>query len=63
MLQKVELVKKNLKMIVDVHDEPRKKDKNDPYCFGKKEGKTVYKTLDDGLFEREDEHFHFFMTR
>ncbi len=45
LLHKLELVKKNLKMIVDVHDEPCKKDKNDPYCFGQKEGKTVYKTL------------------
>jgi hypothetical protein len=45
LLRKLELVKNNLKMIVDVHDEPCKKDKNDPYCFGQKEGKTVYKTL------------------
>jgi len=45
LLDKLDLVKKQLKMIADVHDEPCKKDKSDPYCFGQKEGKTVHKTL------------------
>jgi len=45
MLHKLGLVKENLKLIADVHNEPCKKDKNDPYCFGMKEGKTVNKTL------------------
>jgi hypothetical protein len=45
LLRKLDLVKDNLKMIADVHDEPCKKDKSDPYCFGQKEGKTVHKTL------------------
>jgi hypothetical protein len=45
LLHKLGLVKGKLKMIADVHDEPCKKDKNDPYCFGQKEGKTVHKTL------------------
>jgi hypothetical protein len=45
LLHKLGLVKENLKLIADVHDEPCKKDKMDPYCFGQKEGKTVHKTL------------------
>jgi len=45
LLRKLELVKNDLKMIADIHDEPCKKDKSDPYCFGQKEGKTVHKTL------------------
>lgn len=45
LLDKLGLVKKELKLIADVHDEPCKKDKADPYCFGQKDGKTVHKTL------------------
>ncbi len=45
LLRKLEIVKENVKLIADVHNEPCKKDKNDPYCFGQKEGKTVHKTL------------------
>jgi hypothetical protein len=45
MLHKLGFVKENLKLIADVHNEPCKKDKTDPYCFGMKEGKTVNKTL------------------
>lgn len=45
LLNKLDLVKKDLKLIADVHDEHCKKDRTDPYCFGLKEGKTVHKTL------------------
>nr|MDO8115943.1 hypothetical protein [Candidatus Sigynarchaeota archaeon] len=45
LLRKLDIVKENLKLIADVHNEPCKKDKTDPYCFGQKEGKTVHKTL------------------
>lgn len=45
MLHKLGFVKENLKLIADVHNEPCKKVKTDPYCFGMKEGKTVNKTL------------------
>jgi hypothetical protein len=44
-LSKLGFIDGQLKMIVDVHQEKCKKDKTDPYCFGQKEGKTVYKTL------------------
>src|SRR5271157_3273379 len=45
MLHELGLVKDHFKLIADVHNEPCEKDKNDPYCFGQKEGKTVHKTL------------------
>ncbi len=45
LLYKLDFVRKDLKLIADVHDEHCKKNKQDPYCFGQKEGKTVHKTL------------------
>jgi len=45
LLDKLGYIKKDLKLIADVHNEPCEKDKTDPYCFGQKVGKTVNKTL------------------
>ena len=45
LLNRLGFVKGSLKLIADVHDDPCKKDKDDPYCYGKKDGKTVHKTL------------------
>lgn len=39
------LIKSELKLIADYTDTPCKKNKEDSYCFGKKEGKTVHRTL------------------
>jgi len=39
------LIKKEVKLIADYHEEPCKKDVDDIYCFGTKEGHTVHKTL------------------
>ena len=44
-LKSSHLVKSELKLIADYTDTPCKKNKEDPYCFGKKEGKTVHRTL------------------
>jgi hypothetical protein len=45
LLMKNRIIKKELKLIADYHEEPCKKDKTDLYCFGTKKGKTVHKTL------------------
>lgn len=44
-LRGANLVRTNLKLIGDYTEEPCKKNKEDPYCFGKKDGKTKHKTL------------------
>ena len=45
LLNRLGFVNGSLKLIADVHDDSCKKDKDDPYCYGKKDGKTVHKTL------------------
>lgn len=45
LLQRTGMVRSKLVLIADYKEEPCKKDKNDPYCFGTKEGKTVWKYL------------------
>lgn len=45
LLNKLGFIKGSLKLIADVHNDPCKKDKEDPYCYGQKSGKTVHKTL------------------
>ena len=44
-LKGINMLGKNIKLIADYTEEPCKKNKDDPYCFGKKDGKTKYKTL------------------
>lgn len=44
-LKEIKLILTDVKLIADYKEEPCKKDKNDPYCFGKKDGKTYHKTL------------------
>ncbi|WP_457559069.1 hypothetical protein [Candidatus Harpocratesius sp.] len=44
-LKGINMLEKNIKLIADYTDEACKKNKDDPYCFGKKDGKTKYKTL------------------
>ena len=43
--QKLGLLGDDLTLIADYVLEPCQKDRNDPYCFGSKEGKTHHKTL------------------
>ena len=43
--QKLGLLDDDLTLIADYVNEPCQKDKNDPYCFGSREGKTHHKTL------------------
>jgi hypothetical protein len=38
-------IKEDVILIADYHDDPCPKDKNDPYCFGTKKGKTMHRTL------------------
>jgi hypothetical protein len=45
LLNELGLIKGSLKLIADVHNDPCKKDKEDPYCYGQKDGSTVHKTL------------------
>ncbi|MHA1998789.1 MAG: hypothetical protein ACTSU9_11760 [Promethearchaeota archaeon] len=45
LLNKLGFIKGSLKLIADIHNDPCKKDKEDPYCYGQKTGKTVNKTL------------------
>lgn len=44
-LRSIEMIRSEIKIIADYTEEPCKKNPEDPYCFGKKEGKTVHKTL------------------
>ncbi|MCF2141814.1 MAG: hypothetical protein K9W44_17315 [Candidatus Lokiarchaeota archaeon] len=44
-LRSLKIVKEDLKLIADYTDTPCKKNMQGPYCFGKKEGKTVHRTL------------------
>ncbi|MCF2139793.1 MAG: transposase [Candidatus Lokiarchaeota archaeon] len=44
-LKSLKIVGSDLKLIADYIDTPCKKNKDDLYCFGKKEGKTVHRTL------------------
>ena len=45
LLKKLGLVRADINMIADYKETRCPKDKEDPYCFGTKEGKTVHKTL------------------
>lgn len=45
LLKSLNLIAMDLKLIADYTDTQCQKDKQDPYCFGKKEGKTVHRTL------------------
>lgn len=45
LLQRTGIVRPEVALIADYKEEPCKKDTNDPYCFGTKEGKTVWKYL------------------
>jgi hypothetical protein len=44
-LKSLNLLTNDLKLIADYTDTSCKKDKQDPYCFGKKKGKSVHRTL------------------
>lgn len=45
LLQRTGIMRPEVALIADYKEEPCKKDENDPYCFGTKEGKTVWKYL------------------
>lgn len=45
LLQRMDIVQPELILIADYKEEKCKKDETDPYCFGTKEGKTMYKYL------------------
>jgi hypothetical protein len=45
LLSRLDIINPDLILIADYKEEKCKKDKNDPYCFGTKEGKTKHKTL------------------
>lgn len=51
--QKLGFIKDDVTLIADYTEEPCKKDKNDLYCFGTKEGKTKHKTLVFSLISGE----------
>mgnify|MGYP001045166949 CR=1 FL=1 len=42
---KMKFTKDDLTLIADYNDEPCRRNPNDPYCFGTKEGQTVHRTL------------------
>lgn len=52
-LRGIDIVKNDIKIIADYTEEPCKKKVEDPYCFGKKEGKTVHKTLTFSIISGE----------
>ena len=43
LLKELKIIPKNITLIADYTSESCRKDKDDPYCFGTKEGKTVHK--------------------
>ncbi len=45
LLSRLGIITSEVILIVDYKEEKCKKDKDDPYCFGTKEGKTKHKTL------------------
>ena len=45
LLRELGIIRSEVTLIADYTSEPCKKNKEDPYCFGTKEGKTVHKTL------------------
>jgi len=45
MLKNLGIVSPDINLIADYKETSCPRDKNDPYCFGTKEGKTVHKTL------------------
>ena len=45
LLRELKIINDDITLIADYTKEKCKKDKNDPYCFGSKEGKTHHKTL------------------
>ena len=42
---KIKMIGDDLTLIADYHDEPCKKNIDDPYCFGTQKGKSVHRTL------------------
>jgi len=52
-LKGINMLGKNIKLIADYTEEPCKKKKDDPYCFGKKDGKTKHKTLTFSIISGE----------
>lgn len=52
-LKSLNIIGSDLKLIADYSDTPCKKNKDDPYCFGKKEGKTVHRTLSFSVISGE----------
>ena len=52
-LKEIKLLQKDVKLIADYTETPCKKNPSDPYCFGRKEGKTVHKTLTFSLISGE----------
>jgi len=52
-LKSLKIISTDLKLIADYTDTPCKKDKQDPFCFGKKEGKTVHRTLSFSIISGE----------
>ena len=45
LLRELKIIRSDITLIADYTSEPCRKNKEDPYCFGTKEGKTVHKTL------------------
>ena len=52
-LKEIKLLQKDVKLIADYTETTCKKSPSDPYCFGRKEGKTVHKTLTFSLISGE----------
>ncbi|MCF2139196.1 MAG: transposase [Candidatus Lokiarchaeota archaeon] len=53
LLKSLNIVGTDLKLIADYTDVPCKKNIDDPYCFGKKIGKTVHRTLSFSIISGE----------
>lgn len=45
LLQRTGIIRSEIILIVDYKEEPCRKDETNPYCFGTKEGKTIWKYL------------------
>lgn len=53
LLREIRIIDSTIILIADYKKETCKKNKNDPYCFGAKEGKTYYKTLTFSVISRD----------
>lgn len=53
LLQQMDIFHPDIILIADYKEEKCKKDENDPYCFGTKEGKTMHKNLTFSVISNE----------